>query len=351
MKKKLIILLSIAGLTAMSLVEAIAQNVVYASNLYNSSKENEVSFDSRYTGKTVKVQGKVLGSVIKNTQEPFTGYSLWLGREEVRWTPYEQIGVNPNGSLYTYIDGESYTTTHKYIRLFISESNARQFANVRDGDEIIISGRCIGKGGSLIYTHSGIRPEEVFIDNCILIKSNAEFEKEKAAKWEAEAPMREAARKAAEAAQKAAEAEEAAAAKREAERKVEEARKAKEKAKRDEAAAEEAMWRAMGGREAIKKAEEERRKNGLVEVFYWDGKWKKMTLESRPKYSGIQEGVVSVKVKVYRTIVTDAKLDKRQTTIKDKSIQNSVMEAVQYQTTPFFSSRETWHTFQYKFSK
>jgi hypothetical protein len=339
MKKKLRILVAVAGLTALAFGNNVkAQEVITANDLYFYSLDNEVSFDAKYTKKTVKVRGKVMGEVFKNTKQPWNkGYSVWLG-----W-----IGEHYNPLDVTFAPGGGYTSgitraPEQGVRLFITESNAGQFANVRKGDEITIQGRCIGRGGSLLLESSSNRPDEVFIDNCTLIEINVVQAKidreEKAKRDEMVHNVFEELRK-----------EEA---ERQAKEKEKEAREKAAKAAKEKAEREEAERKA-------REAAEYRRKNGVVECFFWGKKkgginneWIKMELDRRPTYSGGQEeGVVRVDVKVQRTRVLKAKLDKKHTTIKDKSIQNSALESARRQTSPFFSSRASWYTFQYKFSK
>jgi flagellar biosynthesis GTPase FlhF len=150
---------NLAGILCFLLASALGNSAkaqIDAHSLYSYSSNNEVTFNSTYTGKTIKVKGMVTSSVFQNTEQWASGYSVWLGN---------------------------------CVRLFFPESNARQFANIRQGDEITIQGRCIGRGGSLIFTYKFGRPTEVFIDNCTLLQvnmSNAERQRRTKLREEAE---------------------------------------------------------------------------------------------------------------------------------------------------------------------
>jgi hypothetical protein len=138
MKTKVKILIAIVCVLASTLGITVKAQVT-AVDLYHYSSNNEANFNNTYTGKTIKVVGIVTSNVFQNTGEWTSGYSVWLGN---------------------------------CVRLFFPESNARQFAKIQQGDIITIQGRCIGRGGSLIYTYKFSRPTEVFVDNCTLIQVN-----------------------------------------------------------------------------------------------------------------------------------------------------------------------------------
>jgi hypothetical protein len=155
------IILAIAGLMTSSVLgnTAKAQKVLTAYELYDYSQGNEAAFDARYTGKTFKIKGMVVGSVFKSTERWNSGsYSVWLGSGKYTHS-------NRNNKYYLIPLSES-----NYVRLFFTGSNAQQFANIQEGDEITIQGRCIGRGGSLVLEYRfGGRPEAPYMDNCTLI--------------------------------------------------------------------------------------------------------------------------------------------------------------------------------------
>jgi flagellar biosynthesis GTPase FlhF len=375
MKKGVKIFLSIACVLSSVLVNtAKSQEVITDIDLYNHSRGNEAAFDAQFTGKTLKVRGTVIKNVVKNTKQPWNkGYSLWLG-----W------------SRTIYSDDYNTHSLEQRVRLFITESDARQFANVQIGDEIIIQGRCIGKGGSLLLEYSANRADEVFISNCILIKSNAEIKREeeleRARRWEAERPQREAAereraerqkaeREAADRAKR--EAEEAEKAKRKAEEtaqraKREAAKKAEQKAERiaewaEKRKEENRIWREKEERkreEEQRRQEEEERKAGVVKRTFKFGEGKETSAilplskpELRPQYAISQEEgiiVIDVVVEVIKTLVpagmvTKAKIDEKRTTIKDQAIRNSALEKLRREKFPTVTQR-TKGTVTYTFS-
>jgi hypothetical protein len=304
MKKELIILLSIAGLTAMSFGnDAEAQETVYASSLYNYSSGNEAAFDARYTGKTFKVKGAVDGSVVKCTDSWNAGkYSLW---------------ISTGGNYYYYSSDNSYSYSGKQqVQLFFTASNAGQLANLRAADEITVSGRGIGRGGSLVLQYKyGRRPYEPYMDNCTLIqrgKLGATIAKEE---WAVKKKARD---------------EEDA--RKEAERLVWE--KEQEERRRKEREAEE-----QAEREAAERKAEERRRNGVVEGYISVGgspatgghpvtfklDW---TTDPKPSYSGGQEeGQVVIKIVLRQGVVKKATIVESQTTITGSAIRTSALNA------------------------
>jgi hypothetical protein len=285
-----------------------SQELVTAQELYYYSPENEVAFDSRFTNKTMRVSGTVMGNVFKNTRLPWnTGYSLWLG-----W-----IGQSYESLFANFVAGQNmFGVVEQGVRLFIKEANAEPFGNVRQGDEIVIQGRCIGRGGSYLLEYSSNRPNDVYIDNCTLIhrKSGAEIAKEKRIMEEADRKMRK------EAAQK----EKAA---KEAERKA--ADEALEEEERKWEAKRAARIAAERAAEAERQAEQ-RRREGLVRGSYeLSGGVSVVGKLVRPKYSGdMEEGQVVIKI-VVSTVgeVQKATIDTKNTTVKDRSIRESALLA------------------------
>jgi hypothetical protein len=283
-----------------------AKAQVSAQYLYSYSFNNEVNFNSTYTGKTVKVKGVVTSNVFQNTGQWTSGYSLWLG-----WQ---------NDGYYHY----AHSLTGG-VRLFFTESNARQFANIRQGDVITIQGRCIGRGGSLIYTYKFGRPTEVFVDNCTLIQfneSNAdrvrrsellnEEEDKRSAEREAERRRREALEK-----------------EQEAERRKQ---AEKERARREQRAHQQRVasspQRAQWEREQQQLQQERERHAGLS--------WSVTSSDLRfagskplPSYTPNETSVrIAVKVTVDRDgDATEATIDVRRSTIYDSSVLDAALDA------------------------
>jgi TonB family protein len=275
MKTKVKILIAIACALASTLgTTAKAQIEAYA--LYTYSQDNEVNFNSTYTGKTVKVVGIVTSRVFQNTEEWASGYSLWLG-----WDGF--LGLT-NG-----------------VRLFFTESTARQFANIQKGDIITIQGRCIGRGGSLIYVYKSRRPTEVYVDNCSLIKINktgVEIEREKnelrREEEEAERSSKEA---------------------REAEKRAQ-----KEKSEKESREAQDA-WKNYQEREKA-------RQSSLKWVVSTDDL---VFAESAPlpaRKPEWENGIITVKITLSKKgDVTTAKIDEQNTTIYELAAQQSALSA------------------------
>jgi hypothetical protein len=71
----LIVIVSVGSGIATSMI--LSQEVIAAQDLYGYASGNEAAFDAGFTGKTLKVRGRVIATVAKNTQRPWnTGYTI-----------------------------------------------------------------------------------------------------------------------------------------------------------------------------------------------------------------------------------------------------------------------------------
>jgi hypothetical protein len=321
---------------------AISQEVITAEDLTRFSYKtgNDAAFNLKYTNKTLIVRGIVISSLSEGTHN----YLLTLDG----WSNYS-------------------------VRLFFPKSNAQQIATIQVGDDITIRGTCIGRGGSQTVTTTTTQvfydvrttsisthetQDVVYIYNCSLIKINKTGEEaamEERMYWEARRQAEEAKKRAEQEAEKA---------KKEAEQKKEQ-----ERIKREyqESAEQRARWEkeAKEAKANQQRQQELRHKNGVVQYSYLTGR--EIVSFVRPNYSGGQEegkvvfiividpsGKVTKATIVKKTTVVSViyNLDppREFTTIKDKAIRKSALDAVK-QATFAPASSSTTGIFTYHFSR
>jgi hypothetical protein len=114
MRARGFILSSISIIVLFIFSASVVSQVISARTLYNYSPNNEVAFDLRYKGKTIKVVGEV--------------YS---------------IEKDILGTYYMLLEGDVY---EECVQLYFTSRALTRLSSIEVGDELVIEGICTGRG-------------------------------------------------------------------------------------------------------------------------------------------------------------------------------------------------------------